>query len=80
MFCGALDAVGCLAAKIAIQLGACSICHKLGHVEMGEKLLAAAVCGWVVDLIEEAGRGSVLWFGAMTYLAMRLSIWSLTYT
>ncbi len=63
LFRRALDAVGPLAAKIAIQLGACSVCHKLGHVEMGEKLLAAAVCGWVIDLIEEAGRGSVPWFG-----------------
>lgn len=78
MFWGAFAVVGCLAAKVATQLRACLICQKLGRVEMSEESLAAAVCGRVVDFVEEASRG-------VSALAQRDRHWdplmrSLTYT
>lgn len=54
MLRGALAAVCWFAAKVPIQFEARPIGHKLGHVEMGKKLLAGAPWGRIVDNIEKA--------------------------
>lgn len=68
---GALAIVRWLAAKVAVQFEAGPVCHKFRHVEMGQKLLAAAVCGRIVDHIEKASGVSAKATHKQTYRSVQ---------